>query len=136
MIYRRIVICFPSCVCVLQNKYVSVVKSFKYNYLFSESLDRWVSGRLVGWSVVCGFNKTQGKNKFGAVISPVHFDRGLFCYSNFNFSYIKEETNLTARSSHSNRSPQSPPRSRSHDQILLLFTSSRPKFGTTHHHAN
>ena len=38
------------------------------------------------------------------VISPVHFGRGLFCYSNFIFFYIddKKETNLIARSSHSN----------------------------------
>ena len=41
---------------------------------------------------------------FRVVISPVHFGRGLFCYSNFNFSYTddKEETNLIARSGHSN----------------------------------
>ena len=39
----------------------------------------------------------------GVVILPVHFGRGFFCYSNFNFFYIddKEETNLIARSSHS-----------------------------------
>ena len=38
------------------------------------------------------------------VISPVHFDRDLVCYSNFNFFYIddEEETNSIARSSHSN----------------------------------
>ena len=36
---------------------------------------------------------------FGVVISPVHFGRGLFCHSNFNFSYTddKEETNLIVR---------------------------------------
>ena len=41
---------------------------------------------------------------FGIVISLVHFDRGLFYYSNFNFSYIddKDETDLIVRSSHSN----------------------------------
>ena len=40
----------------------------------------------------------------GVLISPVHFDRGLFCYSNFIFFYIddKEKTNLIARSSHLN----------------------------------
>ena len=37
---------------------------------------------------------------FGVVISHVHFGRGLFSYSNFNFFYIddKEETNLISRS--------------------------------------
>ena len=46
----------------------------------------------------------MGKNVFGVVISPVHFVRGLVCYSNFIFFYIddKEETNLIARSSHLN----------------------------------
>ena len=41
---------------------------------------------------------------FGVVILPVHFRRGLFCCSNFNFFYIddKIETSLIARSSHSN----------------------------------
>ena len=41
---------------------------------------------------------------FGVVISPLHFSRCLFCYSNVNYLYIedKEETNLIARSSHSN----------------------------------
>ena len=41
---------------------------------------------------------------FEGVISSLHFGRGLFCYSNFNFFYIddKEETNLIFRSSHSN----------------------------------
>ena len=40
----------------------------------------------------------------GVVISPVHSDRDLFCYSNFNFFHIddKEETNLIARNSHLN----------------------------------
>ena len=40
---------------------------------------------------------------FGVKISPVHFGRGLFYYSNFYFFSIddKEETNLVARSSHS-----------------------------------
>ena len=35
---------------------------------------------------------------FGEVISPVHFGRGLFCYSNSNFFYIdnKEKTNLVS----------------------------------------
>ena len=39
---------------------------------------------------------------FGIVVSPMHFDRDLFCYSNFNFLYIddKEETNLTSKLSH------------------------------------
>ena len=34
----------------------------------------------------------------------VHFGQGLFCYSNFNFSYIddKKETNLIAKGSHMN----------------------------------
>ena len=43
---------------------------------------------------------------FGVVISPVHFGRGLFCYSDFDFFYIddKEEANLIARSSYSNLS--------------------------------
>ena len=31
------------------------------------------------------------KNMFGVVISPVHFFRGLFCYSNFNFFYIDDK---------------------------------------------
>ena len=41
---------------------------------------------------------------FEMVISPVHFGRGLFCYSNFNSFYVddKEETNLIARSNHLN----------------------------------
>ena len=41
---------------------------------------------------------------FAVVIPSVHFGRGLFCHSNFNFFYIddKEETNLIARSNHSN----------------------------------
>ena len=40
---------------------------------------------------------------FEVVILPVHFDRGLFCCSNFIFFYIddKEKTNLIARNSHS-----------------------------------
>ena len=52
-----------------------------------------VDGRLVGGSVVRGFNKNQEKNMFGVVISP-----------DFIFFYIddKEKTNLIARSSHSN----------------------------------
>ena len=28
---------------------------------------------------------------FGVVISPVHFGRGLFCYSNFSFFYIDKK---------------------------------------------
>ena len=41
---------------------------------------------------------------FRVMISPGHFGRGLFCYSNFDFFYIddKEEINLIPRSSHSN----------------------------------
>ena len=41
---------------------------------------------------------------FGVVISPVQFDRGLFCSSIFIFFYIdnKENINLIARSSDSN----------------------------------
>ena len=70
---------------------------------------QWVSGKVVGclWVVrlvVRAFNKTQEKNVFGLVISPVHFGRGLFCCSYFNFLYIndKEEVNLIDRSSHLN----------------------------------
>ena len=41
---------------------------------------------------------------FGVVFSPVHFGRGLFCYTNLNFFYFDNEieTNLIARSSHLN----------------------------------
>ena len=41
---------------------------------------------------------------FGVVISPVHFGRGLLCYSNFNNFYIYggEETNWIARNNHPN----------------------------------
>ena len=62
-----------------------------------------IGGRLVGGSVVRGFNETPGKNMFGVVIPPVQFDRGFFCYSIFFFFYIgdKEKINLIARSSHS-----------------------------------
>ena len=37
---------------------------------------------------------------FGVVISPVHFGRGLFCYSNFTFFYVddEEEKSLTLKS--------------------------------------
>ena len=40
----------------------------------------------------------------GVVILPVHFGRGLFCYSDFNFFYIDDtgETNFIAKDSHSN----------------------------------
>ena len=53
--------------------------------------------------MVDGFIKT-GKNVFGIVISPLHFGRDLFCYSNLIFFYIedKEETSLIVRSSDSN----------------------------------
>ena len=47
-IYWSIVICFPRCVRVLQNEYVSIAKSVKYDYWFSESLGRWSVGR---WSL-------------------------------------------------------------------------------------
>ena len=59
---------------------------------------------VVGWLVVRGFDKTLEKKRFGVVILSVHFARGLFCYSNFNFFNVddKEETNLIARSNHSN----------------------------------
>ena len=55
---------------------------------------------VIDGSVVRGFNKTPQKSMFGVMISPVHFVRGLFCYSNFNFFYVydKEETNF--RNSH------------------------------------
>ena len=46
-----------------------------------------VVNRLVDGSVVPGFSKTPQKT-FGVVISSVHFRRGLFCYSDFNFFYI------------------------------------------------
>ena len=112
IIYRSIVICFPSCVCVLQNEYVSIARSFKYDSA-SRSFDgrwfvgRWVrvGARLVGGSVVHGgTDEKTRKNMFGVEISPVHLGRDLFCYSNFNFLYIddKEETNLITRSSRSN----------------------------------
>ena len=63
-----------------------------------------VGGRLVDESVVRGFNKTQEKNMFEVLVLPLQFGRGLFCYSSFSFFYIdnKVETNLIARSSHSN----------------------------------
>ena len=67
-------------------------------------VSKWsVVGRPVGpWSV--DLIKNPEKNMFWVVISLVHFGRGLFCYSNFFFFSIdnKEETNLIARSSHSN----------------------------------
>ena len=49
---------------------------------------RWVGGWLVGRLVARGESKTQGKNMFGVVISPVHFGRSLFCHSNFNFHIL------------------------------------------------
>ena len=49
-----------------------------------------VGGRLVGGSVVPRFEKKTEKSMFGIVIAPVHFDQGLFCYSNFNFFYIAD----------------------------------------------
>ena len=46
-----------------------------------------------------GSNKTQEKNMFEEVISPVHFGRCLSCYSNFNFFYTDDkETNFKAHS--------------------------------------
>ena len=63
----------------------------------------WVVSRSVSrWSV--DLIKPRIKNMFEMVISPVHFGRGLFCYSNFNSFYVddKEETNLIARSNHLN----------------------------------
>ena len=45
--YRSIVICFLSWVFVLQNEYVSIVKSFKYDYSFNKSL----GPRSVGYGV-------------------------------------------------------------------------------------
>ena len=60
-----------------------------------------VGSHLVPGSVVCGFNKTQEKNMFGVVISPVHFGRCFFfVVLILIFFYIdnKEETNLTVRS--------------------------------------
>ena len=50
-----------------------------------------VGGRLVGRSVARGFNETQEKNVFRVVISPVQFDRGLFCSSIFIFCYIDDK---------------------------------------------
>ena len=41
-IVKNVVTCFPSCVCVLQNQYHFIVKSFKYDYYFDESV---VGGR-------------------------------------------------------------------------------------------
>ena len=32
MMYQTIVICFPSCVFILSDEYLSIVKSFKYDY--------------------------------------------------------------------------------------------------------
>ena len=62
------------------------------------SVGKWL---VVDWSVSqwsVDLIKPR-KNMFGVVISPVHFGRSLFYYSNFNFFYIddKEETNLIAR---------------------------------------
>ena len=108
IIYWSIVLCFPICVCVLQNEYVFIVKSFKYDYWFSESLG---CGLVIKWSVVSWSVSRWSvdlirprKKMFGLVISSVHFDRGLFCYSNCNFYYIdnKEEIKLITRSSQSN----------------------------------
>ena len=42
--YQTAVIRFTGCVCILQNEYFSIVKSFKYDYQFVELLGRWVSG--------------------------------------------------------------------------------------------
>ena len=69
---RNIVLHFPSCVCILQNKYFLIIKSLKQNFVSGSanvgSVGRWVSGRWVSWSVskwsvvgvsvVGGFNKT------------------------------------------------------------------------------
>ena len=46
------------------------------------------------WSV--DLIKAPKKACLGVMISPVHFVRGLFCYSNFNFFYVydNEETNF------------------------------------------
>ena len=75
---RSIVLHFPSYVCILQNKYFLFIKSLKQNLVSGTvnfgSVDRWVGGwwiawsvgkwSVVSWSVVCwsvvgGFNKTQ-----------------------------------------------------------------------------
>ena len=90
LIYLGIAICFHGCICVQQNEYVSIVKTFS---MIIHSASRWDGGRWRIW-----------RNMFGVVISPVHFGRGLFCHSNFNFFYIdeKEETIFITRSSHSN----------------------------------
>ena len=105
-----VLIVFPV-VLVFCKMNVSIVKSSKYDYWFSESLGwysmgRWLSGRcLVGWWVGGPWIWwNPGKNMFEVVISPMQFGRGLFCYSNFIFLHIehKEKTNLIARSSHSN----------------------------------
>ena len=49
--------------------------------------------------MVRGSNKTQEKNMFEEVISPVPFGRGLSGYSNFNFFYTDDkETNFKSHS--------------------------------------
>ena len=51
----KCILCFPSCVYVLQNEYFSFVKSFKYYFVVGRLLlSRWVVfGRSVSkWSVV------------------------------------------------------------------------------------
>ena len=55
--------CFPSCACVLQNN-MSLLPSL--SNMIIDSASRWVGGyvvvrRLIGGSVVLGFNKTQEK---------------------------------------------------------------------------
>ena len=47
----------------------------------------WIENYKMGWSVgrwSVDFLKPR-QNMFGVVNSPSHFDRGLFCYYNFNF---------------------------------------------------
>ena len=103
--FCQLCLCSTKWICL----YVYIIKSFKYDYWFrfNKSLVRSVFGESVGkWSVIwrsVDLIKST-KNMFGVVISSVHFDRGLFCCSNFNFFYIddKEETSLIARSSHAN----------------------------------
>ena len=96
--YRSIVKCFPSCAYVLQNEQVSIVKSFKYDYWFSELLGRWSVGR---WSV--DLIKPMKRHVCGSDFACALLSRFIFLFWYFNFFFIdsKEEINLIARRNHS-----------------------------------
>ena len=83
---------FPGSVCVLQNEYLSIVKSFKDDYYVSESMGRWL---VVLWSA--DLKKPYNKMVFRKVISNRNKKTKIFIKKQFikvNQTEIGEKTRL------------------------------------------